>query len=84
VGCGCETWSVTLSEEHRQRVFENRVRRQIFGPKRDEVTEEWEILNDQYTSSNIIRAIQIKNEMGGVCIMYGGKERCIQDFGGEK
>jgi hypothetical protein len=34
----CETWSLTLREEHRQRVFENRVLRRIFGPKRDEVT----------------------------------------------
>jgi hypothetical protein len=38
---GCETWSVTLREEHRLRMFENRVLRGIFGPKRDEVTGEW-------------------------------------------
>jgi hypothetical protein len=37
---GCETWSLTLREEHRQGVFENRVLRRIFGPKRDEVTGE--------------------------------------------
>jgi uncharacterized membrane protein len=41
---GCETWSLTLREEHRLRVFENRVLRSIFGPKRDEVTGEWRIL----------------------------------------
>jgi hypothetical protein len=35
---GCETWSLTLREEQRLRVFENRVLRRIFGPKRDEVT----------------------------------------------
>ena len=35
---GCETWSLTLSEEHRLRMFENRVLREIFGPKKDEVT----------------------------------------------
>jgi hypothetical protein len=35
--CGCETWSLTLKEKHRQRVFENRVLRRIFGPKGDEV-----------------------------------------------
>jgi hypothetical protein len=35
---GCETWSLALREEHRLRVFENRVLRRIFGPKRDEVT----------------------------------------------
>ena len=39
--CGCETWSLTLREERRLRVFENRVLRRIFGPTRDEVTGEW-------------------------------------------
>jgi hypothetical protein len=38
---GYETWSLTLREEHRLRVFENRVLRKIFGPKRDEVTGAW-------------------------------------------
>jgi hypothetical protein len=38
---GCGTWSLTLTEERRLRVFENRVLRRIFGPKRDEVTREW-------------------------------------------
>jgi hypothetical protein len=38
---GCGTWSLTLREEHRLGVFENRVLRRIFGPKRDEVTGEW-------------------------------------------
>jgi len=56
---GCETWSHTMREEHRLRVFENWVLR-IFGPKRDEVTGEWrkihkEELNDLYCSPNIIR-----------------------------
>jgi hypothetical protein len=37
---GCETWSLTLSEKHRLKVFENRVLRRIFGPKRDEGTGE--------------------------------------------
>jgi hypothetical protein len=37
----CESWSLTPREEHRLRVFENRVLRRIFGPKRDEVTGEW-------------------------------------------
>ena len=50
---GCETWSLTLREEHRLRVFENRVLRRIFGPERDGVTGEWrklynEELNDLY------------------------------------
>jgi hypothetical protein len=52
---GCETWSVTLREERGLRVFETRVLRRIFGPKRDEVTWEWrklhnEDLNDLYSS----------------------------------
>jgi hypothetical protein len=38
---GCETWSLTLREKHRLRVFENRVLRRIFGPKRDEVMGQW-------------------------------------------
>ena len=38
---GCETWSLTLREERRLRVVENRVLRGVFGPKRDEVTGEW-------------------------------------------
>jgi len=38
--CGCKTWSFTLREEYMLRVFENRVLRKIFGPKRDEVTGE--------------------------------------------
>jgi hypothetical protein len=43
--CGCETWSVTLREGHRLRVFENRVLRGMIGPKRDEVTGEWRKLH---------------------------------------
>jgi hypothetical protein len=44
---GCETWSLTLKEEHRLRVFENKVLRRIFGPKRDEVTGEWRKLHNE-------------------------------------
>jgi hypothetical protein len=44
---GCETWSLTLREEHRLRVFEKRVLRRIFGPKRDEVTGEWRKLHNK-------------------------------------
>jgi hypothetical protein len=60
---GCETWSLTLREEHRLRVFENRVLRRIFGPKRDEVTGEWrklhnEVLRDLYSSPSTIGIIK--------------------------
>jgi hypothetical protein len=44
---GCETWSLTFREEHRLRVFENRVVRRIFVPKRDEVTGEWRKLHGE-------------------------------------
>ena len=60
---GCETWSLTLREERRLRVFENRVLRRIFGPKRGEVTGEWRKLrngklNNLYSSPNIVRVIK--------------------------
>jgi hypothetical protein len=60
---GCETWSLTLREEPRLRVFENRVLRRIYAPKRDEVTGEWrklhngELLN-LYSSPDIVRQIK--------------------------
>ena len=60
---GCETWLLTLKEERRVKVFENRVLSRIFWPKRDEVTGEWrklhnEELNDLYCSANIVRVIK--------------------------
>jgi hypothetical protein len=44
---GCETWSMTVREEHKLRVFENRVLRRIFGPKRDGVTGRWRKLHNE-------------------------------------
>ena len=60
---GCETCSLTLKEERRLRVFENRVLGGMFGPKTDELTGEWrkihnEELNDLYCSPNIVRVIK--------------------------
>ena len=60
---GCEAWSLIMREERRLRVFENRVLRRVFGPKRDEVTGEWrklhnEELSDLYSSPNIGRVIK--------------------------
>jgi len=60
---GCETWLLTMGEESRLRVFENRVLRRIFGPKKDEVTREWvkpyiKELKDLYSSPNIFRVIE--------------------------
>ena len=60
---GCETWTLTLREEKRLRVFENKVLRKIFGPKRDEETGEWRRLHntelkDLYGKPDIIRKIK--------------------------
>jgi hypothetical protein len=60
---GSETWSLTLREEHRLRVFESRVLRRIFGPTRNEVTGEWRKLqsgelHNLYSSPDIIRQIK--------------------------
>jgi hypothetical protein len=62
---GRESWSLSFREERRLRVFENRVLRRIFGPKKDELTGAWrklhnEELNDLYCSSNIVRVIKSK------------------------
>jgi len=74
--CGFETWSLTLREERRLRVFENRVLRRIFGPRRDEVRGS--------EQNYIVRSLMIctahkyclgdkieKNGMGGACSVYG-------------
>jgi hypothetical protein len=76
---GCETWSLTLREEHRLRVFENRVLRRIFGPERDEVTGEWRKLHNEelrnlYSSPDIIRQVKA-NEVGGACGTHGRGEK---------
>jgi hypothetical protein len=60
---GCQTWSLILREEHRLRVFENRVLRRIFGPKRDEMAGNWrklhyEELHNLFSSPGIIRVIK--------------------------
>jgi hypothetical protein len=60
---GCETWSLTLREEHRLRVFRNTVLRGIFGPKGDQATVEWRKqhnveLHNLYSSPDIIRQIK--------------------------
>jgi hypothetical protein len=62
---GCETWYLTLREEHGLRLFENRVLRRIFGPKRNEVMVGWrklhnEELSDLYSSPSIVRMIKLR------------------------
>ena len=82
---GCETWSLTLREERRLRVFENRVLRRIFGPKRDDVIGEWRKLhNDElnvlYSSPNIVRVIKSRRMRWAGHVAPMGERR---GFGGE-
>jgi len=72
----CETWSLTLREERRLRVFGNRVLRRTFGPKRDEVRGDSrklhnEELNDLYCSPNIVRVMKSKR------IRWAGQVACM-------
>jgi hypothetical protein len=84
---GCETWSLMLREEHRLWVFDNRVLRRTFGPKRDEVTGEWrklhnEELHNLYLSPDIIRQVK-EDEVGRACGTHGREEKIVQGFGGK-
>jgi hypothetical protein len=77
---GCETWSPTLREVHRLRVFENRVLRRIFGPKSDEVTGEWrklhnKELHDLYSSPSIIRIIMSRRTRWAGHVTRMGEKR---------
>jgi hypothetical protein len=77
---GCETWSLTLRKEHRLRVFENRVLRRIFGPKRDEVTGECrklhsEELHNLYSSPDIIRQVKSRRMRWAGHVARMGEER---------
>ena len=77
---GCETWSLTLREERKLRVFENMVLKRIFGPKRNEVTGEWkrlhnEELNDLYSSPNIVRVIKSRRMRWAGHVARMGEER---------
>jgi len=79
---GCETWSLTLREERKLRVFENMVLRRIFGPRRDEVTGESrrlhnEELNDFYSSPNIVRVIKSRRMRWAGHVERMGEERGV-------
>jgi hypothetical protein len=80
---GCETWSLTLKEEHRLRGFENRVLKRIFGPKRDEVTGEGiklhnEELRNLYFSPSIIRITKSRRmRWDGNVERIGRRGKCI-------
>jgi hypothetical protein len=83
---GCETWSLRLREEHRLRVFENRVLRRIFGPKRDEVTGDWRKLRNEELHNPVLakQNDQVKeDEMRRACSTNGGESDCIEDIVGK-
>jgi hypothetical protein len=79
---GCETWLVTLREEHRLKVFENRLLRRIFGPKRDEVTGQWRKLlsgklHNLYSSPNIIKQIKSRRMRWAGHVVRMGEGRFV-------
>jgi len=74
--------SLTLREEHRLRVFENRVLRRVFGPKRDEVTGEWrklhnEELSDLYSLPNIVRVVKSRKMRWAGHVAHMGQGRGV-------
>jgi hypothetical protein len=79
---GCETWSLTLREERRLRVFKNRVLSRVFGPKRDEVRGEWkklhnEELNDLYSLPNIVRVVKSRRMRWAGQVARMGEDRGV-------
>jgi hypothetical protein len=84
---GSKTWSLTLREEYRLRVFENSVLKKIFGPRWEEDRSWRKFHNDElhnlYSSLNIVRDLIEEDEVGRTCGMHGEGERCLQGFGWE-
>ena len=79
---GCEIWSLTLREVRRLRVFENRVLRKVFGPKRDEVTGEWGklhnvALNDLYSLPIVLRVVKSRRMRWAGHVARMGEDRGV-------
>jgi hypothetical protein len=73
---GCETWSLTLREQHRLRAFENRVLRRIFGTKRDEVTGEWSKLSNRELH-NLCSSPDINRRIKSRRMRWAGHVACV-------
>jgi hypothetical protein len=85
---GCETLSLASGEEHRLRLFENRVLWRIFGSKKDEVTGGWRKLHNEelhglYPSPSIVGVIKARRMRCVGHVALGGGDVCIQHFGCE-
>ena len=78
---GCESWSTTLADKHKLRVFENKVLRKIYGPKRDEMTGEWRRLHNEelhglYDSPDVVRIMKSRRlRWAGHVARMGEKRR---------
>jgi hypothetical protein len=82
---GCETWLLTMREECRLKVFENRALRRRFGPKRDKVTGEWrklhnEEFSDLYSSPNIVWVIQLRRMRWAGHVVLQGRGEAYTGF----
>ena len=79
--CGCETWSLALREEHRLRVFENKVLRRTFGPTREEergmAKNNNEELNDLYSSPSTVHVIKSRRMRWAGHVSHRGESSCV-------
>jgi len=73
---GCEIWSLTLRQEHRLRVCENRVLTRIYGPRRKDVARGWKRLHNEE-----LHNLHDLDDMDRACSMHGRYDKGIQNFG---
>lgn len=74
--------SLALRDEHRLRVFGNRVMREVFGPVKEEVIQDWRLCHSEEFHELFV-CLNKEDKMDGKCDTCWGEEKCIQIFGGE-